>query len=802
MRFKIDVNNYRKKTMNMKIYLNSALSFLALAFLININITAQGNFNLEEVAHVPINENLSDIWGYVDADGNEYALVGTRSKTEIYSLANPSNPELIHSVPGANSIWRDIKTLGHFAYVTTDQGTDGITIIDLSGAPDNITSSKVNPVVNGTPITTCHNLYIDTLTQYMFLAGCNSNDGVLAFDIVSDPLIPTLVKELSLPYAHDVFVRDGLVFASEIFGGDLAIYDAKDIQNPVLLGSSKTTNFFTHNAWSSEDNKYVFTTDEVSNGTIDAFDISDLTNPRRIDVFVPESIKGKGVVPHNTHWMNDYLITSWYTYGVVISDVSNPSKIIETGHFNTGAGPDCWGVYPYLPSGLIIASDIINGFYVLQPKYTRASFVKGLVTDEATGNPIFNAIITILAPKPFTSQSDPQGNYVAGQLEEGTFIINFNHPEYESKTLDVTLIQGEEVELNVALKKSDVFTQTILTIDKNTGEPLGDVDLLISKEGFDSAGKTDVNGSLVDTYVSGDFKILAGKWGYEYKEVEVSFVSDASNTIELERGYQDDFIFDYNWSTQTPNARSQWVRVEPIETTFSGQVSNPGSDVEGDYGTLCYVTGNGSGGAGAFDVDDGNSVLQTPNMTLANHQGATLEFSAWFFNNGGSGAAPNDTFKIFISNGDDIALITKITESIGDWKRMGPFKLADFITLNDNISITFEAADQENNGHLVEAGLDAFSIDLAGSVSVDYDQSFTKKWSLYPNPVQDKIFVSNDSFSGKVVLTIYSADGSLVSQTAQEGSEFTLTAPSKSGMYFMNIKSEKGQEEILHFIKL
>ena len=53
---------------------------------------------------------LSDIWGWVDSLGNEYAIVGTNQGTSIFSLVNPSQPVEVFFEQGMYSIWRDIKT--------------------------------------------------------------------------------------------------------------------------------------------------------------------------------------------------------------------------------------------------------------------------------------------------------------------------------------------------------------------------------------------------------------------------------------------------------------------------------------------------------------------------------------------------------------------------------------------------------------------------------------------------------------------------------------------------------------------
>ncbi len=56
-------------------------------------------------------------------------------------------------------------------------------------------------------------------------------------------------------------------------------------------------------------------------------------------------------------------MTAYYRDGVVITDVTNPSVMVKTGEYDTsplsGSGYNgSWGVYPYLPSGNIIASDM------------------------------------------------------------------------------------------------------------------------------------------------------------------------------------------------------------------------------------------------------------------------------------------------------------------------------------------------------------------------------------------------------------------------------------------------------------
>lgn len=769
-------------------------------------LNGQVDFNLELISHTPLDQNSSDIWGYVDDQGIEYAIIGTNRSTRVFSLEDPTNPELKIDIEGASSIWRDIKTYNQHAYVVADSGADGLLIMNLSD-PNNITFNKLNIEIPGGTIQQCHNLYIDTEIGIMFLAGCNTLDGVLAFDLKSDPENPVFVKEISTVYAHDVFVQDDLAYISEVFAGQLSIYDIQDIETPVLLSSVKTTSFFTHNAWANDDNTTVFTTDEVSNGTIDAYDITDKSNPIRIDAFVPSSILDQGTVPHNAHFQDDYLITSWYSYGIVITDVTNPNKAIEVAHYTTSgdSGADCWGAYPYLPSGLILASDVANGLFVLDPTYDRAAYLAGKVTDQDTGLPIFGANITILSENPVISDADPQGNYVGGHVGAGTFLVAFDHPDYDRTTIEVDLIKGETTTQDAALVKSQTFTQVFKTRLASTGQGLANVDIKIANHENSYDLNSSEVGSVSEIITEGEYTIIAGKWGQKYAIENVTFEAPGETIIELEAGYEDDFIFDYNWTVESPNVRSTWQREFPLGTSFNGSISNPNMDIPGDLGEICYITGNGSGGAGQFDVDDGTSILTSPFLDLSDLDSATLIYNAWFFNDGGSGTEPNDSFNIYVSNNDEKVLLETISENTGGWAEASSFNLAEFITLDDSVRVWYEASDDAEFGHLVEAGVDRFRVITNTVVSSAADLEINSSWSITPNPVTEKINISSTEKNSAAHISIFSLDGKLIFRQVNDlnnVTNYSINAPEIPGMYVLNIISTDGSSQNIKFVKL
>jgi hypothetical protein len=109
-----------------------------------------------------------------------------------------------------------------------------------------------------------------------------------------------------------------------------------------------------------------------------------------------QSAPGTNTIIHNTYFLNNYAVNSYYTYGVSIFDVTRKNNLVEVGNFDTSPGfsgdgfNGAWGVWCYLPSGNIIASDIETGLWVLKPTYKRACYLEGTVVDTLCGTLLNN----------------------------------------------------------------------------------------------------------------------------------------------------------------------------------------------------------------------------------------------------------------------------------------------------------------------------------------------------------------------------------------------------------------------------
>lgn len=817
-----DLSNQLNSLVFKLIYSMQLVFIIVMLMLISKNLPCQENFNLELLANIRFDEDGNDCWGFVDDYGNEYAVIGTRTATRIFSLKDPRNPQAVYTVPGASSIWRDIKYFNKHLYVTTDQGKDGLLIIDVSGAPDNFSHKFWKPFVvlptGQDTLFRAHNIYIDE-NGIAYLSGHNiPRRGVFMLDLKEDPKEPKVIGAVNLFYSHDAYARGDTLYSSELNNG-FAIYDVSDKSNPQELARITTSSNFTHNAWISDDGEYAFTTDEVRYGYVDAYDISDINNIKFKSKFRPLETKEKPVIPHNTHYFQGYNVVSWYTDGLVIIDAHRPENLVKIAAWDTH--PDdgilnpntnwfrgCWGAYPYLPSGLVIASDINTGLYIFRPEYKRAAYLEGNVyTEDENGNKsnIRDAKIEIVSSQPAFAFSDFSGAYKTGLAGEGTFEVRVTHPNFENYETIITLKAGEVTVLNVKL--SSTFLKGIV-IDEETEQVLSDVSVVLVNEstGASTAVSTDASGIFaIPAKRNENYRILVAKWGYLHEVVSISdwIEIDSTVLVRLKRGYQDDFFADLGWQLTKTVSAGNWDRGIPEGTLFNGDFSNPPSDSDTDLGEEAYVTGYAGGDPGFNDVDGGETELTSPAMDFTKFQSVEISYRTWFFNSGGAGTPPNDLMRISLSNGESIIILEEIKTSSAGWTSLKSFVVDPTkIPFTDNMSIVITAADYDP-GHLLEAGFDQFSV-LGEVISSIHNEDFYRPVVLFPNPAVDFIDLVYDDI-GIEQVSIISANGKLfslpVGPTVYHTKRLNI-GHLPHGIYWVEMVDKRGKIIREKFIKL
>jgi choice-of-anchor B domain-containing protein len=641
------------------------LMFMALA----VCVVAQAAKNMSLLGtYSNFTGGLADVAGYAAPGGTEYAIVGHENGVAIISLANPSNPTLTQNLPGPTTIWREIDIYQNYAYIVNEE-SDGLRIVNLSNLPGAVTYKDT--VINN--MNTGHTLYITGNRLYVY--GADIDGGGVSIFSLADPWRPVHIGFYDTRYVHDAYVRNNIAYLSEIYQGFMTMVDLSNPTNPVTLGQISTPDNFTHNTWLNDAGNICFTTDEVDAAWVAAYDITDPSNITEVDRY-RSSLSNGLAIPHNVKVLNDFIVTAYYKDGVNIVDCARPHNLIETGYYDTnpqnGGGFDgVWGLDCYLPSGNIIAADMSEGLFVLGPTYVRACYLEGIVTDAVTTNPILNANVTIQTT-PANDLTDAAGSYATGLADAGTYQVLYTAFGYRDSTITTTLSNGQLVMQNVPLQPLARYTLTVNVVEQGTGNPIPGAKVQFKEVNGGTVSPYVANGSgqVVDpNFVPATYQVLAGKWGWNTNLVTYTGSgSNANLTIQLPKGYADEFALDLGWTVTGSSNTGVWEIADPVGTFDNfNTIYNPENDMTNDIGVECYVTGNGGGAIGDDDVDGGNAILTSPIMDLSGYTEPIVRYYRWFANGGGQGGPINDTLRIELDNGINTAVIKRVSGMHNIW---------------------------------------------------------------------------------------------------------------------------------------
>jgi hypothetical protein len=153
------------------------------------------------------------------------------------------------------------------------------------------------------------------------------------------------------------------------------LWDKTKNDSPSRLSMTSYQNVaYVHSGWYTEDKQVVLVHDELDemdynlNTTVRLFELSDLRNPYLLSTWSGPT----GAIDHNGFVRGNRYYMSNYTRGMTVLDISNTADPKEVGYFDTFPVSDntsfngAWGVYPYLPSGVVLISDISSGLYVVR----------------------------------------------------------------------------------------------------------------------------------------------------------------------------------------------------------------------------------------------------------------------------------------------------------------------------------------------------------------------------------------------------------------------------------------------------
>ena len=332
----------------------------------------------------------NDVWGWVDpVTDREYALMGMDNGTAFVDVTEPEDPVFLGRLPTQtrSSAWRDIKVYKDHSYIVADgAGAHGMQIFDLTRLRDQVAAQEFLADHVYVEFGNAHNLAINEDSGFAFAVGSNTCAGGLHMIDLRIPINPMFMGCHTVGHTHDTqcVVYDGpdsryqskeICFSSNY--GEFDIVDVSSKSSPIVLSSSTYDDLgIVHQGWLTEDHRFFLLGDEFDESTYGVntrthvFDVSDLEAPLYVYAYEHDT----KATDHNLYVLGNRVFEANYSVGLQVLEFADLSRQdLETiASFDTYPDHDnstfvgAWSVYPYLPSGVILVSDIDNGLFVLE----------------------------------------------------------------------------------------------------------------------------------------------------------------------------------------------------------------------------------------------------------------------------------------------------------------------------------------------------------------------------------------------------------------------------------------------------
>lgn len=344
------------------------------------NISLLGQFNDSSVVPESVyGIRYQSCWGWVHPiTHHEYGIIGSTAGTYIIDVTNPTSLVQADYIPHrqTDAIWHEYKSFGNYLYIISDDGgNNSLQIADLSTLPD-----SANVIYDSNSIFThSHTLFVDGTKLYVASVTASNFSSMNVYSL-ANPALPTLLRRLdddfpAIGSVHDMYVSNDTVYANCGYDGLNIFHYNEGLNQFIFLGS--LTNFptsrYNHSSFLANDHRYLYMADEVPSGMpFSIVDVSDISNPTVLSTMNTNP----GATPHNPYVQGNILYMAAYQDGLYAYDISNPATPILAGYFDThpqntpGTYPSpayagCWAAFTELPSGIILASDMQLGLFVL-----------------------------------------------------------------------------------------------------------------------------------------------------------------------------------------------------------------------------------------------------------------------------------------------------------------------------------------------------------------------------------------------------------------------------------------------------
>ncbi|MFT5570995.1 MAG: choice-of-anchor B domain-containing protein, partial [Cyclobacteriaceae bacterium] len=470
---------------------------------------------------------VNDIWGWTDPDtGREYALVGLTNGTSFVDVTDAANPVVIGRLPDheeatansrlgpngvehdgvhnkAKSLWGDVKTYQHYAFIVSEDPAGGMQVFDLHQLRTLPESPLVfNESSHYAQIGNAHNIVINETTGFAYAVGATTSQqcsaGGLHIINIQDPLNPTYAGCFDDDgYTHDAqsviyqgpdaeYVGREIIFNSN--ENSITFVDVTDKSNISLISRTPYDgSAYTHQGWLTEDHKYFISNDELDelNGLVDVttsfvWDVSDLDEP----VLVNRYAHPRATIDHNLYMHEDVVYQSNYTSGLIMLDaenISNDGQLNELAYFDTYPDTDAidfigtWSNYPFFKSGHVIVSDMTGGLFVLRPRLAVRFVVQPQDVTACAGEQSSFSVSASGDVEAYQWEIDLGSGFVA--VESDLFVSGTQSSDMILSEIDEPL-DGASFRCKISTYSQEVYFSAIATLEVQQ-EPEASFDYLL-----------------------------------------------------------------------------------------------------------------------------------------------------------------------------------------------------------------------------------------------------------------------------------------------------------------------------------
>lgn len=255
--------------------------------------------------------------------------------------------------------------------------SDGLVVVDLANdaGPQKVFQSR-------TFFSFAHNIYAEEDRHILWACGtsCGKDDeecveytpngGIIALN-VTDPSDPKLLAIWDDVYIHDVVVQKlgkrYVLFAAAIENARVYRFDVTEAETIGKTVSFWTTPAMAHNTWPTKEQDVIYVTHEDFSMPVTIWNIKDVSNVEYIGNF-SVNIE-QHTLPHNVFIRDTLIWMSYYSEGVVVYDISDPTDPKPFAHHDTSQFINgfhgVWGIYPLSSNREAYASDIEAGLFIL-----------------------------------------------------------------------------------------------------------------------------------------------------------------------------------------------------------------------------------------------------------------------------------------------------------------------------------------------------------------------------------------------------------------------------------------------------